>query len=337
MQQTEQQNEQTVRDAENEKNISEEIKQSASAPKTRKQKKKRRYYNPFYFVGEALRSAWRNRVMSIASVLVLASCLVLLGAFGLLIRNINVNLEQLGMLNEIVVFVDYDADQERVDGICAKIKALDNVTFVEYVSKEIGLDTLIKDYPEYASILEDIKEGGDNPLSDSFIVTYGDNSGVLKLESDLHSIPGVRKVNNRLDYATKIEGFKNGVSLVFVWLFVLLFAVSIFVIFNTIKLAVHGRRAEISIMRFIGSTKFFIVAPFVIEGVLIGFVSSIIAYIADAELYKYVLRNMGEELKMIQFVPFKDVNTILLLGFLAIGVLTGITASLFSIHKNLKS
>lgn len=303
----------------------------------KKTNKKRRYYNPFYFIGEALRSAWRNRVMSIASVLVLASCLILLGAFGLLICNLNVNLDRLGMLNEIVVFVEYDTEQSRVDEIGAEIKALDNVTYVEYVSKESGLEDMIENYPEYAENLKDIQDKGDNPLPDSFVVTYADNNGVLKLESDLHDIPGVMKVNNRLDYATNVESFKNGVSLVFVWLFVLLFAVSIFVIFNTIKLAVHGRRAEISIMRFIGSTKAFIVSPFVIEGVLIGLLSSILAYIADAELYKYVLRIADAELEMLEFISFGEVNFILLFGFMAIGILTGIAASMVSIHKNLKS
>lgn len=299
--------------------------------------KKRGSYNPFYFVGEALRSAWRNRVMTIAAVLVLTSCLVLLGIFGLLIRTVNINLDKLGMLNEIVVFIDYDADKAQAESIGEQIKALDNVSYVEYVSKDTGLEEMIERYPDYKDVYDQIRNDGDNPLSDSFIVTYADNAGVIKLESDLHSIDGVRKVNNRLDFATKVESFKNVISVVFVWLFGLLFAVSIFVIFNTIKLAVHGKRAEISIMRFIGSTKAFITAPFVIIGVMIGTLSGVIAFIADAEIYKYVLRYAGGELKMLEFTPWSNIRPILLLGFIALGILTGVFSTLISLHKNVRS
>ena len=298
-----------------------------------------RFYNPFYFIFDAFRNLWRHRVTGIASVLVLSSCLILLGAFGLLIRNIDVNIENLGLLNEIVVFADYDATSEELQVITEDIKALDNVTYVNYISKEAGFESMKETYPDYAELFDSIAASGDNPLADSFVVTYKDTAGANKLEYDLLQIEGVMKVNNRVDYAAAIENFKSGASFIFIWFFALLLAVSLFVIFNTVKLAVHGRRTEISIMRFIGATKAYIIAPFVIEGVTIGAVSALIAFFADMGLYSYIVKSMGtgtsQLMSMFTLVPFGSMQAELLIVFLLLGIVTGVVASVVSLHKNL--
>ena len=142
-------------------------------------------------------------------------------------------------------------------------------------------------------------------------------------------------MNNRLDLASDAEGLKNGISFVFLWFFVLLLLVSIFVIFNTVKLAVHSRRAEIDIMRYIGGTKAFIVAPFLIEGVVIGLFSAIISYFISKGIYRYAIGSATGKLQMIEFVPFSEFRLVLIAGFIAIGVLTGIAASVMSLRRNL--
>ena len=306
-----------------------------------KSNKPRRFYNPFYFIFDAFRNLWRHRVTGIASVLVLSSCLILLGAFGLLIRNIDVNMEKLGLLNEIVVFVDYDVTPEKLQVITQDIKALDNVTYVDFVSKESGFESMKQTYPDYADLFDSIAESGDNPLADSFVITYKDTAGANKLEYDLLLIDGVMKVNNRVDYAMTIENFKSGASFVFLWFIVLLLAVSLFVIFNTVKLAVHGRRNEISIMRFIGATKGYIISPFVIEGVTIGAASAAIAFFADKWIYDYAIKMMEGESKglldMFELVPYAEIQTELLVLFLLLGVVTGVAASIISLQKNLNN
>lgn len=304
-------------------------------------KKPHTFYNPFYFLFDAFRNLWRHRATGIAAVLVLTSCLILLGAFGLLIRNIDVNVEKLGLLNEIVVFVDYDTTQDELQIISEDIKALDNVTYVNYISKESGFESMKDTYPDYADLFDTISESGDNPLADSFVVSYKDTAGANKLEYDLLQIEGVMKVNNRVDYAATIENFKSGLSFVFIWFFVLLLAVSVFVIFNTIKLAVHGRRNEISIMRFIGATKAYIISPFIIEGVTIGALSAAIAFFADMGIYNYVIKNAGDGtsqiMNMFTLVPFSDMKMELLVVFMLLGTVTGVVASIVSLHKNLSN
>jgi cell division transport system permease protein len=290
---------------------------------------------------DAFRNLWRHRVTGIASVLVLSSCLILLGAFGLLIINIDVNIEKLGLLNEIVVFADYDVTPEKLQVITEDIKALDNVTYVDFISKESGFESMKETYPDYAALFDSIEQSGDNPLADSFIVTYKSTAGANKLEYDLLQIDGVMKVNNRVDYAAAIENFKSGASFIFAWFFVLLLAVSLFVIFNTVKLAVHGRRTEISIMRFIGATKFYIITPFLIEGVVIGVVSALIAFFADMGIYSYVASSMeggtSQLLDMFTLVPYSDMSMEFLIIFILLGTVTGIVASIVSLHKNLSN
>jgi cell division transport system permease protein len=196
-------------------------------------------------------------------------------------------------------------------------------------------------YPDYAALFDSIEQSGDNPLADSFVVTYKSTAGANKLEYDLLQIDGVMKVNNRVDYAAAVENFKSGASFVFAWFFALLLAVSLFVIFNTVKLAVHGRRTEISIMRFIGATKAYIIAPFIIEGVTIGAVSAAIAFFADLGLYSYVIKTAApgdsQIMNMFTLIPFSDMQTELLLIFLLLGIVTGVAASIISLHKNLNN
>lgn len=300
-----------------------------------------RFYNPLHLLIDAFRNLWRHRVTGFASVLVLSSCLILLGAFGLLIRNIDVNLEKLGILNEIVVFTDYDVTPEKLQVIAEDIKALDNVSYVDFISKESGFAAMKETYPDYAALFDSIEQSGDNPLADSFVITYKSTAGANKLEYDLLRIDGIMKVNNRVDYAAAIENFKNGASFVFAWFFALLLAVSLFVIFNTVKLAVHGRRTEISIMRFIGATKLYIITPFLIEGVVIGLVSAFAAYFADMWLYNYVVNSMeggtSQLLDMFTLVPYSDMQAELLVIFILLGAVTGSVASIVSLYKNLSN
>ncbi|MDD6260769.1 MAG: permease-like cell division protein FtsX [Clostridiales bacterium] len=292
-------------------------------------------YNPFYFIWLALQSMWRNRIMSIASVLILTSCLILLGCFGMIFQNLNSNLLRLRMLNEMVVFADYDLGGEDINRIYNQIKGLDNVKSVDFISKADALEDMKETYSDYPELFEMLEENGDNPLPDSFVVTYIDNDAASELEYELHSIEGVTKVNNRLDLANEAEGFKNGISFVFLWFFVLLLLVSVFVIFNTVKLAVHSRRAEIDIMRYIGGTKSFIVAPFVIEGVIIGLVSAVIGFFVTEALYRYAVGSAAVKLQMIVFTSVSEFRPYLIIGYITIGVLTGIAASVMSLRRNL--
>ncbi len=219
-----------------------------------------------------------------------------------------------------------------------QLALLDNVAEdgVSFVSKEETLKDQMdkyKDYPGLQSFLSD----SSNPFPDTFIVTYEDNSQVDSLELQIESIEGVDKVRCRADIAKTIENLKSGVVVIFSWFMVILFVVSIFVIINTIKLAVTNRSEEISIMRYLGATKWFIALPFQLEGAIIGAFSGLVAFLVQWYAYGYVHKMVGADLNMIEIVPFSEIGVLIFFGCIIIGVLTGLTGSMISIRKNLKA
>ena len=295
-----------------------------------------RRYSPSYFVSQAFKGIFRNGVMSFASVAVLMSCLVVLGGFALLVHNINVNLEQFGLLNEIEVFVEYNATEEEILAIEEKIRSLDNVAKVVRTTREEAFAEAKEEFDGMEQMFENDPEAV-NRFSDSFTVTYADNDKVVTLAYLLNQIDGVRKVNNRMDLATTISSFKQGVLLIFTWFLLILLVVTLFVIINTIKLSVFSRRHEISIMRYVGATGWFITMPFILEGIIIGLSASTAAYFIERYFYFYVEKMVMSDLQMITMVPFEAVQMPLLYGFLGVGVLAGIVGSSISLGKYLKA
>lgn len=286
-------------------------------------------------MGQSFKGLWRNGVMTLASITVLISCLIVIGSFALLTLNINVNLEKIGLMNEIVVFVDESKTEEEVSAIGEQIRALDNVSEVKFISKDEALAEEKEKYSEYSALYELVD--GDNPLRDSFVITYEDNSKASTTVYQVNHIDGIAKVNFRLDLVTTIEKIKSGISLVLIWFMAILFVVSIFVIINTIKLAVHSRRSEITIMRYVGATEWFVILPFIFEGVIIGLISSGLAYLVEMYMYGYVVSMMTENFRFLTIIGFDEIRTQLLLAFLGIGVVTGIIGSTISTRRYLKA
>ena len=140
-------------------------------------------------MGQSFKGLWRNGVMTLASITVLISCLIVIGSFALLTLNINVNLEKIGLMNEIVVFVDESKNEEEVSAIGEQIRALDNVSEVKFISKDEALAEEKEKYSEYSALYELVD--GDNPLRDSFVITYEDNSKASTTVYQVNHIDGI--------------------------------------------------------------------------------------------------------------------------------------------------
>ncbi len=398
-----------------------------------------RRYSLFYFIGQSVKGLWRNGVMSFASIMVLMSCLVVMGSFALLVLNINLNLNSLDMLNEIVVSIDTSITaktaktgsetsaqeetaapeeltvtelpvidvtsetalavleieqqvvlldnftdisqayssvkkiEERLPAVQASIEAiadpneranqqiyynqvikafnsvahrissiaalemeilqLPGVVSAVFHSKAVGLELMKAKFADYTSLFDKLTK---NPLPDQFIITYNDNSKVNTLKYQLDTMdPMLYKVSVYTDIANYIANIKHGVILIFTWFLAILFVVSVSIIMNTIKIAVFSRRQEISIMRYVGATNWFITLPFVFEGVIIGLVASALAFLFQFYMYVYVQNMMIETLRMISILMFDEIKIPVLLSFAGVGVLTGIIGSGVSLRKYL--
>lgn len=288
-------------------------------------------YSLFYFIGQAFRGLWRNGVMSFASIAILMSCLVVIGGFTLLVYNIDVNLNDFGLRNDIIVYLDFDLEEDSIVAIGDKLESLDNVESVVRTTKSQALAQMKEEYEVYADVTEE-----ENPLSDSFTVTYLENEKVPELKYQIQQIEGYRKLSDKADLASTLESFKNGIMLIFIWFLAILVVVSVFIIVNTIKLSVFARRHEISVMRYVGATGWFITLPFVIEGIIIGLISSITAYFVEWYFYSYIETMAREDLQMISIASFDSIYLYVLVGFIGLGVITGIIGSSISLGKYLK-
>jgi cell division transport system permease protein len=300
--------------------------------------KTRKKYDILYFLELSLKSIWNNIGMALASLFVLASCLVVLGTCFLILMNINVNLEKFGSLNQIVVYCEYDAEDADILVLGDKLSALPNVLEVTHVTKEESFENFLEEYYSARDILAEIYKNGDQPLSDSFNILYEDNNYVGELMYNIAAIDGVRKVSNRADLAIKFENFKNGITLIFISFFVILLVTGFFVIVNTIKMSLHSRRYDIVVMKYIGATNAFILSPFILEGAIHGVIAASVASTVLHGLYGSAIDATSNVFgSIIEIVSINDYAFVIWLVFLVVGVLCGLLGSIFSISKNLNA
>lgn len=289
-----------------------------------------------YSFTQALRGIVRNGVMSFASVAVLMSCLVVIGAFALLVVNINLNLDSLGNLTQIVVFADADLGEGEIADLGRQISSIGGVDDVQHITKDEALAEMKAQAGANADAYNYVTDEN-NPLSDEFVIYYSDVSKVVDIEYALNHIEGIEKINNRADLASSLDSFRNGVILIFIWFLIVLIVVTLFIIVNTIKLSVYARRHEITVMRYVGATGAFITTPFVIEGVLIGVVAAVIAYFIEVYAYYYIEQKVITDLQMLSIMSFSDAWFYVLGGFLLLGIGAGITGSMMSLRKYLRA
>ncbi len=297
-----------------------------------------RRYSATYFVGQSLKGLWKNGVMTFASILVLLSCLVVMGSFSALVVNINQNMENLGVVNKIVTFIDAEKTEEEISAIYQTVTSFPGVSSVEYISKPQALEEEKAKLAEsgYANLVDSLNEEN-NPYRASFTITYTSDASLADLQYKLEQVEGIDRVKCYADLAETVNSVKNGIAFVLSWFMITLFVVSIFVIINTIKLAVYARRNEITVMRYIGATGSFITIPFIIEGIIIGLVASVGAFFVQKGMYLYIFRLFGTDYGIIRVIPFADLSTPLLAAFLVLGVVTGIVGSCISLRKYLKA
>ncbi|MBQ4150836.1 MAG: permease-like cell division protein FtsX [Clostridia bacterium] len=284
---------------------------------------------------QALKGMWRNRVVTFVSIFVLTSCLIFVGSFALISTNIDYNLDSIVNLNEIEVFLQYETDDVTAELTRSKIAALPNVTNTVLVSKEQGLEEMKNEFKNYASLFDNI-EPGDNPLSHKIRVMYGDNTDVANLVFELEKMKAdgvVREVKARLDIAASVESLQNGISMVFIWFALLCAVVCMFVIINTIKLSVYSRREEITIMRYIGASRTYISAPFVLEGAFIGAIGATAAFFIEKLIYAKLMDFVAEKMGFVKLYEFAALESNLLIVFFGVAIFCGVVGSLVSLGK----
>ena len=285
-----------------------------------------------YLTKEGFRNVWVNRLMSLASVTVLMACLVIIGLGAMLFFNINALLDKIESQNVIMVYIEDGTTDEQIEKLNKDIYGLGNIEDCIFVSKEEAFENSKKELGEDSALLE----GMENPMPDAYKVVVTDMTLFKQTVSGLKGLEHIENVRENSDVAEKLIDIRQAVTIVIAGMVLLLFIVSLFIIANTIRITMFSRRLEISIMKAVGATNWFIRWPFMIEGIVIGIISSLVSMGVLAGLYYGVAYVFEDLLALFKPVAFGQYAGYIFLLFAVIGMFTGSVGSLFSMGRYLK-
>lgn len=294
----------------------------------------------FYLVKQGFKNLWNNRLMSLASIGVLVSCMLLIGAAALLAVNVSSVVDELEDQSEAIVYLDDNTTEDDQARIRKAIIATGKISTVEFVPKGEALSQMMSAMGDEGLLFEAYKE--DNNLPDSYRVTFDDVSDLESTVAAIENIDGVLSVSAMTEVANVITGLKKMAYVGGVVIIGLLIAVSLMIVGNTIKITVFSRRREVNIMKYVGATNGFIRLPFIVEGMSLGVISGAISYgliyFGYDYFTKWVLSQKSEWFSMLVsgMVPFTAISHQLLIGFLGGGALIGIFGCVAFIGKHLK-
>lgn len=293
-----------------------------------------------YLVKTGVKNLWNNRMMTIASVGTLIACLLIVGFAVLFSINVDSIVEYMGQQNEIVVFMELDTPEEYMSVMKDDLAEMDGLGTITYISRQQAFEDYKAKLGDKADILDGMEDN--HYLPASFRAKILDPEKVDILMTSIRRMDYVNEVQAPTDLAKTLVSVRRMVNTLGGAVIAALVAVSLVIITNTIRASVFNRRKEINIMKYVGATNSFIRIPFLVEGVLLGVIAAVIAYLAIWGGYTVFLNAMSTEssswLSSItqHVVPFRQVSGKLMLWFLVAGILTGGLGSTFSMRGHLK-
>ena len=212
-----------------------------------------RYNVLSYLIGEGFRNVFKNKKSTGASLMIMCATMLIFGLFFLIGENVNYMVKEIESEQGMQVFMNKDATEEQIEQLGEKIKSIDVVAKATYVSKEDALNDLKKRFGENERLLT-AYEGEKNPLKPSYVVTLTNLEKSEEVKTQIEQFENVNNIEMRDKTIQALINVANGIRWVSGGILILLIVISIFIIANTIKLTVHARRKEISIMKYVGAT-----------------------------------------------------------------------------------
>lgn len=291
----------------------------------------------FYTFNQGFKNVFRNKLFTLASLATIGACLFLFGIMYAVLANFSHIIKNAENGVSVTVFFDEGLDDASIQSIGAVIEKSPEVDHVVFVSAEEAWDSFKEEYlGEYADGFTE------NPLADSahYEIYLNDVSKQQQLVDMLVSLNGVRRVNQSELTATTLTGVNKLVAYISVGIIVILLAVSIFLINITIAMGIAVRREEIEIMKYIGATDYFVRAPFVVEGILIGVIGTAAPLLLIYFLYDVVIGFINERFsvlsQLLSFLTINEICRVLVPISLITGLGIGLIGSIITIHKHLR-
>lgn len=272
--------------------------------------------------------------MGIASIFSITAMLLILGLFFVLLTNITLAMNAVKEdFETLQVYLLDETTKEQADTMMETIKGYSGVEEVKYLSKEQALEDWRKEWKENAHLLDSLPS---NPLPNSIVVTVSQIEYSDVVVDKLQKLEGIEGVKYYKDTVNKLIRVTNSIKFAGFVIIIFLVIVSVVVVSNMIKLTVLARVREIEIMKYVGATNWFIRGPFLVEGILIGIISSLIAAGLVSVLYGKVIQNVGDQVFVMLGTPMVSVDFLasnLVYIFVSIGVSVGACGSIISMRK----
>ncbi len=297
---------------------------------------------PFYNLKEAILNLWKNKTNTAGSIFVMSFTFAILGIVFMIVMNVNALVKETqSTFDQITIFLDDDLKSKGIEKMYSDLKAIPGVDEVVFEDKEEAFKKWKQeDFGEDAYILDGI---GASPLPNAFYVTITDISLASKVVEEINTLKGIEEVKYYREEVESMIAFGQFIARIGLGVIAILLVLCFFVISNTIKIAVNSRHLEINIMKFVGAKNSFIRGPFIIEGMLIGIISSLFSSLLVFFLYKYVIISfgfdeqsmMGGSLFFSVVDPMELMNTFVFIS-VVLGLGIGTLGSIRSTRKHLK-
>lgn len=289
-----------------------------------------------YLFKEGFRNIWTNRMMSTASICVLMSCLILIGGASMIFLNIDSLMGRIEEENVIMVYVEDDTTRSELNNMEKSLNRISNIERVDFIAKEVAwqeqLETMDQAQREFFLEISD-----DIPLPDAYKITVDDLSLFDETVNEIKRLDHIDMVRENRDLAKRLVSIRQGVEVIAIVIVVVLLAISVFIISNTIRLTVYSRRLEISIMKSVGATNSFVRLPFIVEGMILGIISGVVSLGLVWVFYDFAVSQFTDILGYLRLeaLNFQDYALVMLGAFVVIGIFTGVGGSAITMGRYL--
>ena len=292
-------------------------------------------YNIFgYLIGEGFSNVFKNKKSTGASLMIMCATMIIFGVFLILGENINHFVKDVEDSQGIQVFAKDEATDEQVKALGEQISKIEGVNKTQFKSKEDALNQMKENLGEENESLLEGYEGENNIFTASYVVTLTDLNLNQQVQDEIMKLDNVKKIASSNQTVSTLIDLSNGIKIVTGVILILL------IISNTIKLTVHARRKEISIMKYVGATNGFIRWPFIVEGMIIGIISSLISILLVGVAYNFIAEQMVNASFMkimgVSLVSFGDMFNSIIVVYMLLGIGIGALGSIISMRKYLK-
>ncbi|MCI8352560.1 MAG: ABC transporter permease [Clostridia bacterium] len=298
-----------------------------------------RYNVVSYLIGEGFRNIFKNKKSTVSALTTMCLCMLIFGLFFIVGENINHIMNTIEDAQGMTVFFKSSVEEEKVTEYGVKIRELQGVNKAQYVSREENLINLKEGFKNDPSVYEGLEF---EQLGPSYKVTLSDLSRNQAIQNEITSMVGkdLDEIRSSNEEIALLMSIAKGVRIFTLALLIVLVIISLVIIGNTIKLTVHARRKEISIMKYVGATNGFIRWPFIVEGAFIGIAAALITILIVGLAYNALIPNLAETMVVkkldITFVTFNEMFNMIIIVYLLLGIGIGTTGSIMSMRKYLE-